>query len=170
MAAVSASKDGLQLPLNLGIDPATTAKLLDLFTETLEATLKKMLVEISTLAPPSPVSQITVPFTPASHSPGTELKLQDKIKAADLRIALLMGKIPDESGLLIDTKTLARLLSISPRHLIRLQDLKAVPEPVHLGRLIRWPLAEVLEWIEADCPSQKAWEIKKQESARRKGN
>jgi predicted DNA-binding transcriptional regulator AlpA len=80
-----------------------------------------------------------------------------------------MGKVPEDSGLLIDTKTFARLLSISSRHLIRLQDLKAVPEPVHMGRLIRWPLAEVLEWIEADCPSQKAWEIKKQESARRKG-
>ncbi len=62
-----------------------------------------------------------------------------------------MGKIPEDSGLLIDAKTFAHLLSISTRTLSRLIDLKAVPMPVHLGRLVRWRLAEVLEWIEADC-------------------
>ncbi len=156
MAEASADSDRLQLLHDLGIDPATTARLLNLFKETLEVTLRKTLAEMPMLVPL------------ASQSPGTELKPQDKIKAADLRIALLMGKLPENSGILIDTKTLAQLLSISSRHLTRLRDLKAVPEPVHLGFLIRWRLAEILEWIDSDCPSQKVWAIKKQESAGRK--
>jgi hypothetical protein len=45
--------------------------------------------------------------------PGTELTTQEKLKAADLRIALLMGKIPEDFGLLVDTKTLGHILSIS---------------------------------------------------------
>jgi len=169
MAAASSGNNGLPLSLNLAIDPATTAKLLDLFRETLETTLKKTLADVPISTPPSPVSQLIEPSAPASQSPGTDLKSQDRLKAADLRTALLLGKIPENTGLMIDTKTFARLLSISSRHLIRLQSMKAVPEPVHLGRRIRWRLAEVLEWIEADCPSQKAWAFKKQESASRKG-
>lgn len=119
MAEVSAVGDGLQPSLNFGLDPETKARLLDLFKETLEVTLKKTLAEMAA----------SVPLT--SQSPGTELKPQDKLKAADLRIAFLLGKLPEDSGLLIDTKTFAQLLSISTRHLTRLQDLNAVPEPIH---------------------------------------
>ena len=156
MAETSADSNDLHLLLNLGIDPAMAAGLLDLFRRTLEVTLKKALAGMP----------ISVPLS--SHSPGTELKPQDKLKAVDLRTALLTGKLPEDSGLLIDTKTFAQLLSISSRHLTRLQDLKAVPEPVHLGRLIRWSLTEVLEWIDASCPSQKVWDMKKQEHVGRK--
>jgi predicted DNA-binding transcriptional regulator AlpA len=145
-----------QALIDLEFDPSTTARLFDLFKETLEVTFKKTLAESPILAPP------------ASQSQGTELKAQDKIKAADLRIALLMGKLPEDAGLLIDTKTFATLLSISSRTLSRLIDLNAVPQPVRLGRLIRWRLTEVLEWIDADCPSQPVWDIKKRDSTKSK--
>lgn len=125
--------------LDLGYDPALTATLFAVFKDTLEISIKQALANSS----------------PLVSSPGTELKQKDKFKAADLRMALLMGKIPEDSGLLIDAKTFAHLLSISSRTLSRLIDLKAVPMPVHLGRLVRWRLFEVLEWIEADCPPQK---------------
>lgn len=138
--------------LDLGYDPAVTARLFEVFKATLEASIKKALADSPILA----------------ASPGTELKAQDKLKAADLRMALLVGKIPEDAGLLIDAKTFARLLSISPRTLNRLIDLKAVPQPVNLGRLIRWRLAEVLEWIEADCPSQQSWGNSKQNTPARK--
>jgi predicted DNA-binding transcriptional regulator AlpA len=127
--------------LDLGYDPAMTATLFAVFKDTVEISIKQALAN-------SP---------PLVSSLGTELKPNDKFKAADLRVALLMGKIPDDSGLLIDAKTFANLLSISSRTLSRLIDLKAVPMPVHLGRLVRWRLDEVLEWIEADCPPQKSW-------------
>lgn len=130
--------------LDLGYDPAITATLFAVFKETLETSIKQALAD-------SP---------PLVSSPGMELKATDKLKAADLRMSLLMGKIPENSSLLIDAKTFAHLLSISSRTLSRLIDLKAVPMPVHLGRLVRWRLAEVLEWIEADCPPQKSWTSK----------
>jgi predicted DNA-binding transcriptional regulator AlpA len=137
-------KETMDIPqplLDLGYDPAMTATLFAVFKDTVEISIKQALAN-------SP---------PLVSSPGTELKPNDKFKAADLRVALLMGKIPDDSGLLIDAKTFANLLSISSRTLSRLIDLKAVPMPVHLGRLVRWRLDEVLEWIEADCPPQKSW-------------
>lgn len=137
--------------LDLGYDPAMTATLFAIFKDTLEASIKEALADSPALA----------------ASPGTELKAKDKLKAADLRIALLMGKIPEDAGLLIDAKTFAQLLSISPRTLSRLIDLKAVPMPLHLGRLVRWPLADVLEWIEADCPSQQSWGNRKQNTTAR---
>lgn len=130
--------------LDLGYDPAMTASLFAVFKETLQTSIKQALADGPTL----------------SSSPGTELKTKDKLKAADLRMSLLMGKIPDDSGLLIDAKTFAKLLSISSRTLSRLIDLEAIPMPVHLGRLVRWRLVEVLEWIEADCPPQKDWSRK----------
>jgi predicted DNA-binding transcriptional regulator AlpA len=130
--------------LELGYDPSMTARLFEVFKDTLEASIKKTLADSPILA----------------ASPGMALQATDKLKAADLRIALLLGKIPEDAGLLIDAKTFARLLSISSRTLSRLIDLKAVPQPVHLGRLIRWRLSEVLEWIEADCPAQKSWDRK----------
>jgi len=130
--------------LDLGYDPAMTASLFAVFQETLQSSIKQAIADCPTL----------------SSSPGTELKAKEKLKANDLRMALLMGKIPEDSGLLIDAKTFAHLLSISSRTLSRLIDLKAVPMPVHLGRLVRWRLAEVLEWIEADCPPQRSWTSK----------
>jgi hypothetical protein len=60
-----------QALIDLGFDPVTTARLFDLFKETLEVTIKKTLAEYPILAPS------------ASQSQGTELKAQDKIKAAD---------------------------------------------------------------------------------------
>lgn len=130
---------------DLGFDTAATARLVELLKVTLEATCKKIFAD-------SQMSAVAV-----SKSPGTELKAADKLKATDLRTALLTGKIPEDTGLLIDAATFAKLLSISSRHLRRLLDLKAVPQPVHLGRLVRWRLTEVLEWIEDDCPPQRTW-------------
>jgi predicted DNA-binding transcriptional regulator AlpA len=125
------------LSVNLVLDAQSTAKVLDLIRETMESTLRKR-----------------QPLTPASAGP---LPPGRDMTAADLRTALLLGKIPDTAGLMVDTKTFAMLLNISSRHLIRLRDLKALPEPIRLGQLVRWRLAEVLEWIEADCPPQRVW-------------
>jgi hypothetical protein len=67
------------------------------FKNTVEASIRKTLAD-------SPILAV---------SPGTALTATDKLKEADLRLALLLGKIPEDAGLLIDVKTFARLLSIS---------------------------------------------------------
>lgn len=138
--------------LDLGYDPAITKTLFVVFKETLESSLKKALGGLPALA----------------ASSGTELKARDRFKATDLRMQILLGKIPEDAGLLIDSKTFARLLNVSYRTLYRLIDLKAVPQPVHLGRIIRWRIDEVLEWIEADCPRQNNWSRKSVEATDRK--
>lgn len=138
--------------LDLGYDPAMTQTLFAVFKETLESSLKKAIGDLPAFA----------------ASSGTELKARDRFKAADLRMQILLGKMPEDTGLLIDSKTFARLLSISSRTLTRLIDLKAVPQPVHLGRLIRWRIDEVLEWIEADCPPQTSWSRKSVDTTDRK--
>ena len=67
---------------------------------------------------------------------GVELSPAEPVKARDLRIALLLGKLPDDAGLLIDFITMAKLLNVSRRTLERLVDERAVPPPIQLtGRL-----------------------------------
>lgn len=76
----------------------------------------------------------------------------------DLRTGLLLGKVPDTAGLLIDVKTTAQLLNVSPRTLYRLDQLEAVPPPVRIaGRLIRWRLGEIIAWMDAGCPTRRSW-------------
>jgi predicted DNA-binding transcriptional regulator AlpA len=163
-----ASKPAQSVPLSLSIEPASMARFLELIRVALEPMVAKALSQVQ--ATQSLPQQAAAPPSPnSSTAKGVDLKPTDQIKAADLRVALVLGKIPEDTGLLIDTRTFARLLHVSPRHVCRLLDEKALPDPVRLGRLIRWRLAEILEWIEADCPPQKDWVHKRQDSARRKG-
>jgi predicted DNA-binding transcriptional regulator AlpA len=153
-------------PLRFTVDPASMRRLLDLFRDILDSTLAKALTKRPLSQEPTPE-----PAEPPSNpnSTGVELKPSDKPKAADVRTAMLLGKIPEDTGLLIDIKLFAHFLNISTRTLAHLQAEEAIPAPVHLGRLKRWRLAEILEWIEADCPPQRVWIQTRQESSKRKG-
>lgn len=153
------------LPLSVTIDPPSLARLLELLREALEAALPKSPAPQPALQEPKP--QPTDPVLPTT--PGLDLKVSDKLKATDVRMALLMGKIPEDAGLLIGMKLFAHFLNISPRMLARLQAEEAIPAPVRLGKLKRWRLAEILEWIEADCPPQRVWVQKRQDWPKRKG-
>jgi excisionase family DNA binding protein len=154
--------------LSLSIDSPSITRLLDLFREMLESTLAKALGQVQLETASTPKDTELTPPTSAATT-GVALSHADRLKAADLRIALLTGKIPEDTGLLIDTRTLAKLLGVSARHVCRLLDEKAIPDPVRLGRSLRWRLAEILEWIEADCPPEKVWAQKRQEASRKKG-
>ena len=149
--ARSAGRTSPSIPLTLALDSATVTKLLELFRETLETTLTQALGKTQVSSEENPAPQ-PVEATPSPKSTGLDLKAADRAKAADLRIALLMGKIPEDAGLLIDTKALAGLLNISPRTIARLQAEEAIPAPVQFGNFKKWRLGEILEWIEADCP------------------
>lgn len=94
---------------------------------------------------------------------GISLPEIERLKAADLRTAILLGKVPEDTGLLIDVQMMAKLLSVSPRTVARLQDTKAIPQAVKLGTLVRWKLIEVIEWLDSGCPSswQKSGHSKK---------
>lgn len=55
-------------------------------------------------------------------------------------------------SLLIPVEEFASMLNVSERTLWRLLSARKVPEPVRLGRLTRWSLDRVKEWIEHGCP------------------
>jgi predicted DNA-binding transcriptional regulator AlpA len=137
-------------PMSIASDPASTNRLLDLVRDTIEATFAKVLSEVRLEA-----SQTGSPRS--STKTGFELRPSDMAKAADLRVAFLVGKIPENTGLLIDSKVLSKLLDTSHSTLYRLLAEEALPAPVQFGRLKKWRLAEIIEWIEADCPPQKVW-------------
>jgi len=104
----------------------------------------------------------------ASSSGWIEISENERIKAGELRVELLLGKVPDTAGLLIDAKVMAELLSISSRTLYRLDDMQAIPQPVRLGRLIRWRLAEVIAWIDSGCPQRRSWTYPPVETKKRR--
>lgn len=52
-----------------------------------------------------------------------------------------------------DVGDIATLLKASNRHVRRLADSGRMPRPLHIGRLVRWRIAEVDEWLAAGCPS-----------------
>ncbi|HBE69990.1 MAG TPA: hypothetical protein DDW52_17730 [Planctomycetaceae bacterium] len=98
--------------------------------------------------------------SPSPSSPttaGTVLTGSDKAKATELRDAYLLGKLPEDGGLLVGTKQVSALLNISSRTISRLIQEKAMPNPIKLGNRTQWRLREIIEWVEADCPPQRHW-------------
>lgn len=62
--------------------------------------------------------------------------------------------IPDTAvAELLDVRAVAKLCDCSARHVSRLADAGDMPPPHKLGRLLRWPRATLLAWIDAGCPS-----------------
>lgn len=59
---------------------------------------------------------------------------------------------------LIPDTQLARLLSISRSMVHKLRSTGRLPEPVRLGRCLRWRSAQIREWIAAGCPNPQTWE------------
>lgn len=124
--------------------------------EAVAATLTKMKdsAAVSPAAPPPPVEKAAI------EKPTGWLKLsaEERLKAADLRTELLLGKVPDTAGLLIDTMVTAKLLNVSARTVYRMDQVQAIPPPVRLGKnIVRWRLAEILAWIDAGCPRRRNW-------------
>ncbi len=54
---------------------------------------------------------------------------------------------------LLTVNQVAKLLSCSSRHVYRLADRSAIPQPVRLGALVRWRRDEIEQWITAGCPN-----------------
>lgn len=129
--------------------------------EAVAATLTKMKdsAAVSPAVPPPPVEKTAVEKAVAEKLVGgIRVSDAERLKAADLRTGLLLGKVPDTAGLLIDKKVMTKLLNVSPRTLDQLRATEAIPEAVMLGgSIIRWRLAEILDWMEAGCPHRDKW-------------
>lgn len=88
---------------------------------------------------------------PNTTTAGVALQPGQRLRAADLRQAILLGKVPEDAGLLVDSDMIASLLSVSKRTVSRLSAEGAIPKAVRLGTLVRWRLTEILEWVDEGC-------------------
>jgi predicted DNA-binding transcriptional regulator AlpA len=76
--------------------------------------------------------------------------------------ALFAGqKPPEDRGLLIDTRQATKLLNLSSRTLWTMYHTGRMPQPIRIGRAIRWSLDELRAWVAEGCPSQDKWEWSK---------
>jgi len=60
---------------------------------------------------------------------------------------------PSASPLLVDAKTAASILSVSPRTLWTLTNCGAIPSK-QIGRAVRYSPAELQAWVDAGCPTE----------------
>lgn len=60
--------------------------------------------------------------------------------------------------LALSADDVAKLLNISRRHLATLDCEGKIPRPIRLGRSVRWPAAEISDWLEAGAPNRSDWE------------
>jgi len=58
---------------------------------------------------------------------GVDVTPQERAKAVDYRAAVLMGKVPDETRLLLTLLEVAKLMSVSSRTWARLHAMEAIP-------------------------------------------
>jgi len=68
------------------------------------------------------------------------------------------GTIPPvEYGLLVDTRQVAKMLSVSPRKLWQMYNSGEMPSPIRIGRSVRWNYEELRAWVNAGCPPGDEW-------------
>ena len=58
---------------------------------------------------------------------------------------------PGVQPVMLTIKGVATTCGVSDRHFRRLVDSGAAPQPVRLGRLLRWPRAQIEAWIANGC-------------------
>jgi len=66
--------------------------------------------------------------------------------------------------LVVSDDGVAKLLSISTRHVWSLNSSGRLPRPLRFGRTVRWYVEELRAWIAAGAPSRDKWEIMKETS------
>ena len=67
---------------------------------------------------------------------------------------------PQEPSLLLAPKEAARLCNIGLRTWRRHEVTGRIgPEPVRIGRSVRYRRSQLLDWIEAGCPPRDEWTI-----------
>jgi len=61
----------------------------------------------------------------------------------------------------------AKLLGVSRSHFFKLASSGRLPLPVRLGRAVRWRRDELVEWLEAGCPTLDKWQMMRSNHAQR---
>ena len=64
---------------------------------------------------------------------------------------------PPPDRLALTASEVAALLGVSRAHVWRLNAAGKLPEPIRLGKAVRWQRAELEKWIEAGAPDRESW-------------
>lgn len=59
----------------------------------------------------------------------------------------------DEVSCMLTTKDLCARLQLSKRTISRMISSGDIPEPIYIGRNVRWRVGDIEQWIEQGCPS-----------------
>lgn len=81
-------------------------------------------------------------------------------------------EVPSKVGLepeLLSARALAKILTVSERHLWRMKSAGQLLDPVRLGGSVRWRRREVLDWIDAGLPDRATWQREKQRASKLAG-
>lgn len=63
----------------------------------------------------------------------------------------------DGSPILLTAKEAWTLCRMKKTSWYKNLALKAIPQPVRIKGMVRWRKDEILDWIEAGCPTQSKW-------------
>ncbi len=77
-----------------------------------------------------------------------ELKTQTNVRSQSNPLAFSAQQLADRLG-------------VSLRHLRRCDSAGKLPRPIRLGRSVRWPVAEIEQWMAAGAPDRRTWEALK---------
>ena len=70
----------------------------------------------------------------------------------------ITSRLPREDYTMINDRQLAERLGVCRASIWRLLSAGRLPEPIRLGRNVRWRENEITDWINADCPPRDKWE------------
>ena len=97
-------------------------------------------------------------FSQIAHSPFTARSLRPMVASRDNEGMSNATNSTEPERLALPAVEVAKLLGISERHAWALNSSGRLPRPVHLGRAVRWNLAELRAWLDANCPERSRWE------------
>ena len=74
-------------------------------------------------------------------------------READRGVRAEPGSLSGVRPLMVSQKDLPKLLSVSDRHISKLQSSGRFPRPVRLGSRKLWSVAVLERWVEEGCPA-----------------
>ena len=80
-----------------------------------------------------------------------------------MTIATQIEEKKDGAVLALSATELAYKLGVSLRHVRRMDSSGKLPRPIKLGASVRWPIAEIEQWLAAGAPDRRSWQAMKQE-------